>query len=163
MLYQTQIHIVICQGSGVSSDPLPMQPAHESREKNLVRGSVTPGWMDQRNWVFIKIKHAQKKLKCFTLSIKNHWMDQENPWSQWCKRNSLSNEGIFMILPSQYFPGSIKRYVSVHFSKENTVWVSLEGNSLGKSTRYSIVIYFQWGIIRPNRPIFNLMNHWFSS
>ena len=61
------------------------------------------------------------------LSIKNHWMDKENPWSQCCKRNSLSNEGIFMILPAQYFPGWIKRYVWVHFSKEVTVEVGLEG------------------------------------
>ena len=33
----------------------------------------------------------------------------------------------------------------------------LEGNSIGKSTRYLIVIFFQGGIFRPNRPVFNLM------
>ena len=33
----------------------------------------------------------------------------------------------------------------------------LEGNSLVKSTRYLIVIFFQGGIFRPNRPVFNLM------
>ncbi len=31
-------------------------------------------------------------------------MDKANPWSRCCKRKSLSNEGIFMILPPQYFP-----------------------------------------------------------
>ncbi len=35
-------------------------------------------------------------------SIKNHWMAKANPWSQCCKRHSLSNEGIFMILLPQY-------------------------------------------------------------
>ena len=43
-------------------------------------------------------------------------MDKGNPWSRCCKRKSLSNEGIFMILPAQYFPGWIKRYVSDYFS-----------------------------------------------
>ena len=33
----------------------------------------------------------------------------------------------------------------------------LEGDSLVKSTRYLIVIYFQGGIIRQNGPVFNLM------
>ncbi len=33
----------------------------------------------------------------------------------------------------------------------------LEGNSLVKSTRNLIVIFFQGGIFRPNRPVFNLM------
>ncbi len=33
----------------------------------------------------------------------------------------------------------------------------LVGNSLVKSTRYLIVIFFQGGIFRPNRPVFNLM------
>ncbi len=33
----------------------------------------------------------------------------------------------------------------------------LEGNSLVKSTRYLIVIFFQGGIFRPNRPVFHLM------
>ena len=32
-------------------------------------------------------------------------MAKANPWSRCCKRNSLSNEGIFMILPPQYFLG----------------------------------------------------------
>ncbi len=71
--------------------------------------------------------------------------------------NSLSNEGIFMILLPQYFPWWIKRYVLVHFSKENTVKAGLEGNSLVKSTRYLIITFFQGGIFRPNRPVLNLM------
>ncbi len=33
----------------------------------------------------------------------------------------------------------------------------LEGNSLVKSTRYLIVIFFQGGIFHPNRPVINLM------
>ncbi len=33
----------------------------------------------------------------------------------------------------------------------------LEGNSLVMSTRYLIAIFFQGGIFRPNRPVFNLM------
>ncbi len=33
-----------------------------------------------------------------TLSIENHWMDKAIPWSRCCKRNSPSNQGIFMIL-----------------------------------------------------------------
>ena len=92
-----------------------------------------------------------------TLSIKNHWMDNTNPWSRCCEGNSLSNEGIAMILLPQYFPGWMKIYVWVHFSKENTVNAGLEGNSLVKSTRYLIDIFFQGGIFRPNRPVFNLM------
>ena len=59
--------------------------------------------------------------KSYTLN-KNHWRDQETPWSRCCKRNSLSNEGIFIILPSQYFPGSIKRYVKAQWLR---VWVSV--------------------------------------
>ncbi len=70
--------------------------------------------------------------------------------------HTLSNEGIFMISPPQYFPGWIKRYVWVHFSKENTVEAGLGGYSLVKSTRYLIVIFFQGGIFRPNRSVFNL-------
>ena len=35
--------------------------------------------------------------------------------------------------------------------------VSLEGNSLVKSTRYLIVISFQGGIFHANRPVFNLI------
>ena len=35
--------------------------------------------------------------------------------------------------------------------------VSLEGSSLVKSTRYLIVISFQEGILRPNRPVSNLI------
>ncbi len=91
------------------------------------------------------------------LSIKNHWMAKENPWSRCCEVNSLSNEGILMILLPQYFSGWIKRYIWVHFSKENTLEAGLEGNSLVKSTRYLIVIFFQGGIFHPNRPVFNLM------
>ena len=53
------------------------------------------------------------------------------------------------------FTGWIKRYVSVHFSKQTTVESSLEGNSLVKSTRYLIVLFFRGGIFRPNRPVFN--------
>ncbi len=33
----------------------------------------------------------------------------------------------------------------------------LEGNSLVKSTRCLIVIFFQGGIFRTNKPVFNLM------
>ncbi len=33
----------------------------------------------------------------------------------------------------------------------------LEGNSLVESTRYLIVIFFQGGILCPNRPILNVM------
>ncbi len=33
----------------------------------------------------------------------------------------------------------------------------LEGNYFVKSTRYLIFIFFQAGIFRPNRPVFNLM------
>ncbi len=51
----------------------------------------------------------------------------------------------------------MKRYVWVHFSKENTVKADLEGNSYVESTRYLIVIFFKGGIFRPNRPAFNLM------
>ncbi len=40
---------------------------------------------------------------------------------------------------------------------ENTVEAVLKGNSLVKSTRYLIVKFFQGGIFRPNRPVFNLM------
>ena len=29
-------------------------------------------------------------------SIQNHWLDKANQWSRCCKRNSLSNEGIFI-------------------------------------------------------------------
>ncbi len=36
-----------------------------------------------------------------SLSIENNWMDEANPWSQCCERNSLSNKGIFMIFLSQ--------------------------------------------------------------
>ncbi len=35
--------------------------------------------------------------------------------------------------------------------------VSLEGNSLVKSTGYLIVTCFQGAIFRPNRPVLNLM------
>ncbi len=35
--------------------------------------------------------------------------------------------------------------------------VGLEGNSLGKSTGYLIVLSFQGAIFRPNRPVFDLM------
>ena len=84
-------------------------------------------------------------------------MDKVNPWSWCCKRNSLSSEGIFMILPLHYFPGWIKRYVWVHFSREGTLEVHLEGDSLVKSPKYLIVISFQGGIFRPNRPVFKLM------
>ncbi len=106
-----------------------------------------------------RLAQVQHVSRFHTLSIKNHWMDEANPWSRCGKRNSLSNEGIFMILPSQYFPGWIKIYVSVYFSKWNTVEVGLEGNSLVKSTRYLIVITFQGEILvfYPNRPVFNLM------
>ncbi len=66
-----------------------------------------------------------------------------------------------MTLLPQYVPGWMKKYMWVHFSKEITVEVSLEGSSLVsscvKSTRYLIVIYFQGGILRPNRTVFNLM------
>ena len=102
-------------------------------------------------WYFL-----EQRLFWYTLN-KNHRMDETNPWSRCCKGNSLSNEGIFMILLSQYFPGWIKRCVLVHFSKGNTVEVGLEGNSLVKSTRYLIVISFQGGTFCPNRPVFNLM------
>ncbi len=51
----------------------------------------------------------------------------------------------------------IQIYVQVHSSKENTVEVGLEGNSIVKSTTYLIVIYFQEGIFCPNRPVFNLL------
>ncbi len=43
------------------------------------------------------------------------------------------------------------------FQQENTVEAGLEGNSLAKSTRSLIVIFFQGGIFCPNRPVFNLM------
>ncbi len=33
----------------------------------------------------------------------------------------------------------------------------LDGNSLVKSIRYLIVMFFQGGIFRPNRPVFNVM------
>ncbi len=79
-----------------------------------------------------------------TLSIKNHWMAKANPWSQCCEGYSLSNEGIFVILLPQYFPGWIKRYLLVHFSQENTVEAGLEGNSLVKSARYWAVPVFVW-------------------
>ncbi len=95
---------------------------------------------------------------CVCTLNKNHWMVKANPWSLCCEGNSLSNDGIFMILLPQYFPGWIKIYVWVRFSKENTVEAGLEDNPLVKSTRYLIVIYFQGGIFRPNRPVFNLMN-----
>ncbi len=103
------------------------------------------------------VRHRTKILMEFCTLNKNHWMDKANPWSQGCKRNSLSNERIFMILPPQHFLGWIKRDVGVHFNQENTVEVSLEGNSLVKSSRYWIVISFHEGIFRPNRPVFNLM------
>ncbi len=93
----------------------------------------------------------------YTLSIRNHWMAEANPWSRCCEGNSLSNERIFMILLPQHFAGWIKRYFWVHFSQENTLKAGLEGNSLVKSTRYLIVIVFQGGIFHPNRPVFNLM------
>ncbi len=51
----------------------------------------------------------------------------------------------------------MKRYVLIHFKKENTVKASLEGNSLVKLTRNLIVIFFQGTIFRPNRPVLNLM------
>ncbi len=51
----------------------------------------------------------------------------------------------------------MKKYVLVHLRKENTVKAGLEGDSHVNSTRYLIVIFFQGGIFRPNRPAFNLM------
>ena len=62
-----------------------------------------------------------------TLSITNHGMDKVIPWSRCYKRNSLSNEGILLILLPQHFLGWIKIYAWVHLSKGNTVEVSLEG------------------------------------
>ncbi len=53
--------------------------------------------------------HSHKgMLRNAALSIKNNWMDKTIPWSGCCKRNSLSNEGIFMILLPQYFPGWVE-------------------------------------------------------
>ena len=106
--------------------------------------------------VLTQIRHIRSYLNP-ALSIKNHWMDKANLWSRCCKINSLSNEGIFMILPPQYFSVCIKIYLWVHFSRENTLEVGLEGNSLVKSTRYLIAISFQGGIFRPNKPVFNWM------
>ncbi len=87
--------------------------------------------------------------KRYTINKKNHWMNKANPWSRCRKRNALSNKGIFMILPPQYFPGWIRIYVWFHFSKGNTVEVSLEGtsNSLVKSSGHLIAISFQGAIL----------------
>ncbi len=84
-------------------------------------------------------------------------MDKAIPWSWCCKGKSLSNEGVVMILLPQHFPGWIKRYIWVYFSKENSVELSLGGSFLVKFTRYFIVISFQGGIPRSNRPVYNLM------
>ncbi len=55
-------------------------------------------------------------------------MDQANPWPWYCKRNSLSNEGIFMILlPQYYFPWLI--YPATHTGK---------GKKLSRSVFYLV-------------------------
>ncbi len=91
------------------------------------------------------------------IDIKGAASNKANPWSWCCEGNSLSKKGIFMILMPQYFPVWIRRYVWVYFSKENTLEAGLEGNSLVKSNIYLIVIFFQGGIFRRNRPVFNIM------
>ncbi len=69
-------------------------------------------------------------------------MDKANPWSRCCKRNSLSNEGFFMILPPQYFDVvdlficqitsllyfdelSIFEYSKTEFSSQSAVYTNL--------------------------------------
>ncbi len=78
-------------------------------------------------------------------TLKNHWIDKANPWSRCYKRNSLSNEGIFMILPPQYFTQWIKRYVWDHFPpwKDMTikylVYFTREIPSKSTSTEFSLL------------------------
>ncbi len=132
-------------------------------------------WILSTSEKYISLVHA------LWIKIHGHGTAKEIPWqmkefSWFCRRSIFLGES----RPSRHGPDFhrpqsqitidspdfhprqsqkclLGRYLWVHFSKQNTVEVSLEGNYLVKSTRYLIVISFQGRIFLSNRPVFNLM------
>ncbi len=93
-------------------------------QHSLIERWVSPDSILQQVVSLLHCDSGPYYIMLHTLSIKNHWMAKANPWSRCCEGNSLSNEGIFIILlPHPHaFPYRACHYALFRLFCQNPFW-----------------------------------------